>query len=217
MLEASENAGASRPEFIFVGGHPAIDFANTLVSLPGPGIEFLRTWSDVTDWLIEANISGDSPLEVTPAHRPEALKGVLELRHAWKQILPSLVAGGKVSDDFFARLNGLLAADSFHEVLNRTGKKRFHLVRSASQLQGGKLALSILAEQIALFLAKANLSYLRRCANTESCVLYFYDATKNHRRQWCSVATCGNRHRVAKFRRRQREVREAVSSADPLS
>ena len=211
MPDASENAGASRPEFIFVGGHPAIDFANTLVPLPGPGIEFLRIWSDVTDWLAEANISRDSPLEVLPARRSEALKGVWELRQAWKQALASLIAGGKVSDDFLGRLNGFLAADSFHEVLNRAGKRRFHLVRSASGLQSGKLALSILAHQIAVFLAEADLSYLRRCANTESCVLYFYDATKNHRRQWCSVAACGNRHRVAEFRRRQRAVREAVS------
>jgi predicted RNA-binding Zn ribbon-like protein len=211
MPDPSENAGISRPEFIFVGGHPAIDFANTLVPLPGPGIEFLRIWSDVTDWLVEANISRDSPLDVLPARRSEALKGVWELRQAWKQVLASLIAGGKVSDDFLARLNGLLVADSFHEVLNRAGKRRFHLVRSASELQGGRLALSILAHQIAVFLAEANLSYLRRCANTESCVLCFYDATKNHRRQWCSVAACGNRHTVAEFRRRQREVREAVS------
>jgi predicted RNA-binding Zn ribbon-like protein len=210
MPAASENAGARRPEFIFVGGHPAIDFANTLAPPPGLGIEFLRTWSDVTDWLGEANISRDSPLDVLHTRRSEALKRVWELRQAWKQVLASLIAGGKVSDDFLARLNGLLAADSSHEVLNRAGKRQFHLIHSASELQGGKLALSILAHQIAVFLAEANPSYLRRCANTESCVLYFYDATKNHRRQWCSVAVCGNRHRVAEFRRRQREVREAV-------
>jgi hypothetical protein len=35
-------------------------------------------------------------------------------------------------------------------------------------------------------------------------VLVFYDTTKNHRRQWCSNSTCGNRHKVAEFRRRQR-------------
>src|SRR5260370_16262158 len=122
-------------------------------------------------------------------------------------MLASLIAGGKVSDDVLARVNGVLGAVSFREVLNRAGKRRFHLVRSASELQGGKLALSILADQIAVFLAETNLSYLRRCANTESCVLYFYDATKNHRRQCCSVAACGNRHRVAELRRRQREVR----------
>jgi predicted RNA-binding Zn ribbon-like protein len=208
--EATVNAGGSRPEFIFVGGHPSIDFANTLVSPPGPGIEFLRTWSDATDWLVEANISRDLPLDVLHSRRSEALKGILELRQAWKQVLLSLVAGGEVSDDFLARLNGLLAAESFHELVNRAGKRGFHLVRSASELQGGKLALSMLARQIASFLAEANLSYLRRCANTESCVLYFYDATKNHRRQWCSVTACGNRHRVTEFRRRQREVRVKI-------
>jgi len=32
------------------------------------------------------------------------------------------------------------------------------------------------------------------------------------RRQWCSVATCGNRHRVAEFRRRQSEARQSISA-----
>ena len=40
MPPASENARTNRPEFFFVGTHPAIDFANTLVPPPGPGIEF---------------------------------------------------------------------------------------------------------------------------------------------------------------------------------
>jgi predicted RNA-binding Zn ribbon-like protein len=214
VLGISANAGTSRSEFIFLGGHAAIDFANTFVAPPGLGIEFLRIWSDVTDWLAEANISRDLPLYLPATSREEALKSVLELRQAWKQVLASLVAGGKVSDDFVARLNGHLGADSFHQVLNRAGKRGFQLARSTSELEGDKLALSILARQIALFLAEANLGYLRRCANTDSCTLYFYDATKNHRRQWCSKATCGNRHRVAEFRRRQSEAKQFVSG-DP--
>ena len=93
-------------------------------------------------------------------------------------------------------------------MMHRDGKKGFHLVRSVSQLHGEKLTLTILARQIAFFLAQANLSYLNRCANTTSCVLYFYDATKNHRRQWCSVTACGNRYKVAAFRQRQLKARE---------
>jgi predicted RNA-binding Zn ribbon-like protein len=38
-------------------------------------------------------------------------------------------------------------------------------------------------------------------------VLYFYDTTKNHRRQWCSAASCGNRHKVSQFRKRQGEAK----------
>jgi predicted RNA-binding Zn ribbon-like protein len=211
MPPPSENARTNRPEFFFVGTHPAIDFANTLVPPPGPGIEFLRAWPDVIDWLAQMKLSKDSRLDLPETRRSEALKTVVELRQAWRDVLASLIAGGKVSDDFLMRLNGLLAMDSFHETLHRVGKKRFQLVHSTTQLHGHKLALAILARQITLFLAEANLNYLRRCANTSSCVLYFYDTTKNHRRQWCSVAMCGNRYKVAEFRRRQREVREAAS------
>jgi predicted RNA-binding Zn ribbon-like protein len=212
MPHSSKDDGTDRPEFIFVGGHPAIDFANTFLSPPGPGIEYLRQWSDVIDWLAEAKISTDVGLNVSAARRSEALKSVLELRRDWKRALTSLVAGGKVSDEFLKRLNGHLAGDSFREVLHRDGKKRFNLVRSTSEAEGDVLARAILARQIALFLAEANLSYLRSCANTSSCVINFYDTTKNHRRQWCSVATCGNRHRVAEFRRRQSEDTQSASS-----
>jgi predicted RNA-binding Zn ribbon-like protein len=204
MLNDPENGATNRREFIFVGENPAIDFANTLVPPPGPGIDFLRAWPDAIDWLARAKLSKDASLNLPVALRAAALKEVLDLRQAWRDVLASLLAGGKVSEDFLARLNDLLATNSFHEALHRHGKSQFHLVHSESQLHGDKLVLAILARQIALFLADANLRYLRRCANNISCVLYFYDTTKNHRRRWCSVATCGNRYKVAAFRRRQR-------------
>ena len=211
MPYASANSGINRPEFIFVGDHPAIDFANTLVPDPGPALDFLGAWSDLIDWLAQAKVSNDSCLNVPVTHGSEALKSVVELRQAWRDELASLVAGDRVSDEFLGRVNGLLAANTLHEALHRDGKNRFHLAHLASQLHGAKLALALLARQIALFLAEADLSYLRRCANTTSCVLYFYDTTKNHRRRWCSVVTCGNRHKVAAFRRRQRAVKKSVS------
>ena len=142
MPPALENARTNRPEFFFVGTHPAIDFANTLVPPPGPGIEFLRAWPDVTDWLAQMKLSKDSRLDLPETRRSEALKTVVELRQAWRDVLASLIAGGKVSDDFLMRLNRLLAMDSFHETVHRVGKKRFQLVHSTTQLHGHKLALA---------------------------------------------------------------------------
>ena len=208
MPSTSEKKQTDRPEFIFVGEHPAIDFANTLVASHGHLEDLLRSWSDVVDWLSRRGLSADPSLNLPASRGVEALKSAVELRRAWKAELARLISGGKVSDEFLERLNTILAEDSFHETLHRNGKKGFHLVRSLSQLHGEKLALAILARQIALFLAEANLSYLHRCANTTSCVLYFYDTTKNHRRQWCSVAACGNRHKVAAFRQRQAKARK---------
>ena len=208
MRFTSEKNRPDRPEFVFVGEHPAIDFANTLVISSGHLEDLLCSWSDVVDWFSLTGLSVDPGLKLSAARGAEALKKVVELRQAWKEKLAQIIAGNKVSDEFLERLNTLLVEDTFHETLRRDGKKDFSLVRSVSQFDGEKLALAILARQIALFLAAANLSYLHRCANTTSCVLYFYDTTKNHRRQWCSVASCGNRHKVAQFRKRQGKVKK---------
>jgi predicted RNA-binding Zn ribbon-like protein len=198
----------ARPEFVFVGEHPAIDFANTQVVFSGHLKELLCSWSDLVDWLSRAGLSTNPSLNAPGSRGAEALKKVVELRQVWKENLEQIIADHKVSDDFLERLNILLAGDTFHETLHRDGKNDFALVRSVSRLDGEKLALAILARQIALFLTEANLNHLHRCANTTSCALYFYDTTKNHRRQWCSVASCGNRHRVAQFRKRQGNVKE---------
>ena len=203
MSSASDSSRTRGPKFIFVGEHPAIDFANTLSSPHGQPEELLCSWPDVVHWLSKAGLPKNPGLNLSVSRGVEALKSVLKLRHAWKALLAQLIAGGKVSDEFLHSLNSLLAEDNFHDAVQRDSKRGFQLVRSVSQLHGEKLALAMLARQIAGFLADANLTYLHRCANTTACTLYFYDTTKNHRRRWCSVAVCGNRHKVAAFRERQ--------------
>ena len=193
-----------RQDFLFLGGHLAIDFANTVVPPPGLNVEFLQTWSDVIDWLEQAKLSTTSALRLPEAGCARALKNFLEFRGLWRNELTRIIAGEKVCDDFLEQLNRHLGADRFVETLLRNDRTGFHLARSSSELRGERLALALVARLVALFLAEANLNYLRRCANTESCVLYFYDTTKNHHRQWCSVAACGNRHKVAAFRQRLR-------------
>lgn len=208
MPFSSENKSTDRPEFIFIGEHPAIDFANTRVVSHGNPEELFRSWPDVVDWLSQAKLITGERAELPAAAGRKALKSVIEFRQAWERVLAELVSGGKVNDAFLDRLNGFLALDTFHEILRRDGKKEFRVVRSSSPLRGEKLALNLIAHQVAGFLAEASLNYVHQCANTTSCVLYFYDTTKNHRRQWCSVATCGNRHKVAQFRKRQVQARK---------
>jgi predicted RNA-binding Zn ribbon-like protein len=205
MPATSEKLETVPPEFIFVGEHSALDFANTFVMTNGQETDYLRTWADMVDWFSLTGLSVDPGLKLSAAHGAEAHKSVVEFRQAWKAELARIISGNKVSDEFIERLNRLLA-DTFHEKLDLEGKNGFRLVHSISQLHGKKLALAILGRQIAVFLAESNSSYLRRCANTTSCRLYFYDTTKNHRRQWCSVATCGNRNKVAQFRKRQAKI-----------
>jgi predicted RNA-binding Zn ribbon-like protein len=193
----------SGPEFLFLGGHPAVDFANTYVPPPGLDIDFLRRWSDVIEWIGKAGLSTSPGLHVAASGRSQALKDIVEFRDAWRNELARIATQGRVSDRFLERLNHHLGEAVLTETIQRSGKGGLHLVCSLTELRGGKLALALVARQVARFLAEANLAYIRQCANTASCALYFYDTTKNHHRQWCSVAVCGNRHKVAEFRRRK--------------
>jgi predicted RNA-binding Zn ribbon-like protein len=207
MASSSELAVPKRPDFLLLGGHPAIDFANTLVPPPGLNLEFLQSWQNVIDWLNETNLSDGHNLEVSASDAPQALETVRNLRHAWRITLETIMAGHAVQPQFIKQLNRILCLDTFSETLCVEGKNSFHLHRSRSLLESEHLALAILARSIAEFLITAELKYLHRCANADSCALVFYDTTKNHRRQWCSNSMCGNRHKVAEFRRRQRTER----------
>jgi predicted RNA-binding Zn ribbon-like protein len=55
------------------------------------------------------------------------------------------------------------------------------------------------------FLAELDGSWhrFRLCANPE-CTTVFYDRSRNHTARWCSMRTCGNRHKVREYRRRAR-------------
>ena len=204
MASLSAFAAPKRPDFLLLGAHPAIDFVNTLTPPPGPDIEFLQSWQDVIDWLKETELSDGQNLEVLESEAAEALETVRNLREAWKTILEEIMAGHEVRAQFIEQLNRSLALETFSEALCVEGKGSLHLHRSRSLLKGKHLALAVLARSIAEFLITAEFKYLRHCANTDSCVLVFYDTTKNHRRQWCSNSMCGNRYKVAEFRRRQR-------------
>jgi predicted RNA-binding Zn ribbon-like protein len=204
MASISEFAVPKRPNFLLLGAHPTIDFANTLVPPPGLDTEFLRSWQDVIDWLKETKLSDGQNLDVPESDAPHALEAVRKLRHAWRTTLEQIMAGHTVQPEFIKQLNRILCLDTFREALCVETKRSFHLYRSRSLLEGKHLALAILARSIAEFLITAEFKYLRHCANTDSCALVFYDTTKNHRRQWCSNSMCGNRYKVAQFRQRQR-------------
>ena len=74
-------------------------------------------------------------------------------------------------------------------------------------------AVTLLAEEIVRLLVEKDLSLVRKCEGP-SCVLYFYDTSKNHRRRWCSMELCGNRLKVAAHHRRQKRGSGSTTSED---
>ncbi|WP_309140152.1 CGNR zinc finger domain-containing protein [Candidatus Pantoea bituminis] len=63
--------------------------------------------------------------------------------------------------------------------------------------------LEPMADLAASLLAEKDFNLVRECEHPE-CTLWFFDRTKAHRRRWCSMALCGNRAKVARFRQQQK-------------
>ena len=56
MSSLSEKNPANHSRFVFIGDHPAIDFANTLVLADGEPLDNFGEWADVVKWLSLAGL-----------------------------------------------------------------------------------------------------------------------------------------------------------------
>jgi predicted RNA-binding Zn ribbon-like protein len=79
------------------------------------------------------------------------------------------------------------------------------------QLVGGGAGVDrVVGELLAVLVEAALMGTLRRlrvCAN-EHCAWTFYDHSKNVQGQWCTMAACGQRQKMRRYRARQRSARD---------
>jgi predicted RNA-binding Zn ribbon-like protein len=193
MFMDSSPFATTEPQVI--ADHSALDLMNTVAIVDGKLVDFFQTDSDVVRWLIRTGF----------ADRPTVPQsGLLEAAKALRETIRALVTQRKngVQADPTA-LNGFLAeARSYSQLVWDEGETP-QVERRWEQHTPGQL-LAPLAEAGAELLSAVDFDLVRSCGNPE-CVRWFYDRTKSHRRRWCSMAVCGNRHKVAAFRRRRIE------------
>jgi predicted RNA-binding Zn ribbon-like protein len=206
MERASDTAAIGAGNFLFVGEHAALDFANTLLAANGSPFETLNSCADLLHWLALAGLISTAEQKTladglpSPAKQHSLLGQIRAFRELCKTNLERLIAGQAVLPDFIGVINQFLADDLRWPILAQEARTRkFRIHHQHIPLEPAAKILALIANEVAQFLASANLEYLRRCAGPD-CVIYFYDTAKSHRRQWCSMAICGNRHKVAKFR-----------------
>ena len=175
--------------------HPVLDLLNTLAAVDGASCEFLRSDADVEAWLTRTGWD----LPAARFTKGALLQAALTLREAVRELVEQRKAGGLGSPE---ALNRFLAAPS-HLRLHwlAGGAPRLEKVRAA---ETAEQYLAPLAESAAELLVEGDFDLVRVCEHPD-CVLWFYDRTKSHRRRWCSMALCGNRHKVAEFRKRKQQ------------
>ncbi|HTY43524.1 MAG TPA: ABATE domain-containing protein [Thermoanaerobaculia bacterium] len=197
-------------DFLFLAGHPCLDFVNTRPAVKGRVLEQLANLEDFTRWLTRAGrIDGKAAADAIKRWNdgPEGER-IAERARAFRETLrhmaEGIVRGRGVSTEGVAAINFVLAENDGNLRLERQGS-RFR-TRFAARPTTPIVLLGTVAEAAAELLSSADLGLVRRCGNPD-CVLFFYDTTRNHRRQWCAMGTCGNLMKVRAFRRRHRKAR----------
>lgn len=174
--------------------HPVLDMLNTACMLEGRRHDFWKTDTDVVDWLVRAEWLIDSNGfdvggELLPAAR--------DLRSIVQALVEQRKGGERL---FLEALNRFLAEARSYPQLVLGAELEPSLERVRPQ-QNSMQLLAPLAEAAAEMLVDDDFSRIHTCANPD-CILWYYDRTKSRRRRWCSASTCGNRHKVAAYRKR---------------
>jgi predicted RNA-binding Zn ribbon-like protein len=190
---------------VLLGGRLAIDFAN-IPSYPGAPAQSL-SWEELIAFLQAAQIVSaerGASLFALSGSDPDAAQTLLSrsmrLRDALRRAFGAIVRKENIAREWAEPINQILRITEGHDELvleGSTWKMEF-------QAREGGLdwLLAAVARSAAEIIVEGTQARLRMCANP-GCGLFFSDKSRTHRRRWCSMAICGNRHKVASFARRQ--------------
>jgi predicted RNA-binding Zn ribbon-like protein len=184
-----------------VGGRLAVDFANA-PSHPGtPSQQFL--WEQLISFLEESGIASQergATLLSLPESDPRVAAILLlratRLRDGLRASFRALVRNTRIRPEWVQPINEILRITEGHdELVQSEGGWKLEFMARESGLEW---LLAAIARSAAEILTEGAAARLSECANP-SCGLLFCDTSRTHRRRWCSMAVCGNRHKVASF------------------
>jgi predicted RNA-binding Zn ribbon-like protein len=199
--------------FKLVGGHPALDFVNTVqdwnVREPhdylGEFAEAIR-FGEAAGLLTRADASrlrSRTPLD--------ELTRLRELRAMLKRIFQTRLSGRSPGGTDLRRLSAILIESAratrlmFAAQTQRSPQVPMRRVIVMEKAGDTLLRLRIVEAAVALLVSTA----VFRVKSCPTCGWLFLDVSKNRSRRWCSMDTCGS---VAKSRRYYRRLKERADA-----
>jgi predicted RNA-binding Zn ribbon-like protein len=162
-----------------------LDLVNTEWVQDGVRRDLLADSDGMRLWL---GVAGHDAAPVTDG----ALTALREARAAIRAVLEH--RGEDAARD---GINAVLARGRLRERLGPAGPERVAEVADADW------RVPWIAAQALLELLRDHPERVRTCAN-HACILHFYDTSRSGRRQWCSMAGCGNRAKARRHYARSR-------------
>jgi len=180
----------------FPSGTLALDFVGTRRKRRNDApVEKLESPGDVDAWLTESGIVDDAEPAATPPADDADLAAGIQLREAIHALMRARMAGDPLPADAVDLVNAAAAEPPLGIRITDDGPRRYGTPRQA---------YSSLAREAVSIASGADGALLRECGRPE-CTQIYLDRSRGHRREWCSMATCGNRMKAAAYRARQRD------------
>lgn len=190
----SENTYSDAP---LLGDNLALDFINTEYLVEGKRHDYFIDDQSVASWLIRVGLLTDLNDQQIPHG---LLTEARELRETARNVVNAAMNRVPVN---LAVINRVLEVGRPIKKLEWDGDMqqfRVAVYQSAGCPSG---LLWQIADALINLVTSDKFEYVRQC-EAHDCILLFHDLSKSHRRRWCSMATCGNRMKVAAFRSRNK-------------
>ena len=209
----------ARATYTFVGERLWLDFINSeLSSRNGDALsdfESLVQWLEAASLLDTERSSGIRRRAVQqPAGASASLIDARRVRASLRTLAERGVVSERVRLDALSELNRVLGRSAGTRRVDLKSDGTF--ARSFVPVGDAFAGLVIpVVESAADALIAGELSRVRRCADSR-CARVFFDTTKNGRRRWCDMSTCGNRAKAARHREKVRTT-DLILPGSPLS
>ena len=173
-------------ELKIVGGDPALDFANTVGDdrVPDP----LESYATFAAWAVRIGVIDET---FRPAESKRALDEARALRAAIDAVFRALATGSSPPAAALAQL--VQRAGAAVERANLAGRD---LAWDGDDPERPLWPIAVSALDL---LRDGPLDQLKVC---EDCPWLFLDTSRNHSRRWCSMADCGTRAKMRRYRAR---------------
>lgn len=202
-------APITQHQFKLVGGHPALDFINTVRDwTAAEPHDYLGEFSDAIRFGQRAGFLTRADVLRLRRRTPDIeLTRLRELRALLKRVFQMRLSGETPSSTDLGKLNAILAEAARATRLvvapqtHRSSQVRMRREINVEKADDALLRLRIVEAVVALLVSDAML----RVKSCPTCGWFFLDVSKNGSRRWCSMDACGS---VAKARRYYRRLKE---------
>jgi predicted RNA-binding Zn ribbon-like protein len=185
------------------GGRLCVDFVNTIHNRQAAIVEdYLATPERYIEW---ARRSGalqpdeDIRLPSSAEARAELMEDVRALRDALYQVLTARLDKAPLPAVALDIANAWLRHAREDQAIAPDGQLALRSAAGDATLPLKRIALDLVDT---LADADRGVYRLGLCANDRSCGWFFADTSKNRRRRWCAMDTCGVAAKMATLRRR---------------